>query len=52
MKKNNEHACAQVSSMLLKKFQKPHMKVADVKKTGIELKMIVGNRDQGVDIIK
>ena len=34
-----------------KLFQKPHTKVADVKKTGVELTMMGGQRDQEVDII-
>ena len=34
-----------------KLFQKPHTKVADVKKTGVELTMMAGNTDQEDDII-
>ena len=34
-----------------KLFQKPHTKVADVKKTGVELTMMAGNRHQEVDFI-
>ena len=34
-----------------KLFQKPHTKVADVKKTGVELTMMEGNRNQEGDII-
>ena len=34
-----------------KLFQKPHTKVADVKKTGVELTMMGGQTDQEVDII-
>ena len=32
-------------------FQKPHMKVADMKKPRVELTMKGSNRDQGDDII-
>ena len=34
-----------------KLIQKPHMKVDDGGKTGVELTMMGGNRNQGVDII-
>ena len=34
-----------------KLFQKPHTKVADVKKTGVELTVMAGNKDQEVDFI-
>ena len=35
-----------------KLIQKPHMKVDDGGKTGVELTMMGGNRNQGVDIIR
>ena len=35
-----------------KLFQKPHTKVADVKKTGVELTVMAFNRHQEVDFIR
>ena len=53
-RKGKKYTCAQVSRVLLKLkklFQKPNTKVADVKKTGVELTMMAGNRHQEVDFI-
>ena len=41
----------QVSCGPWKLIQKPHPKVDDVKKTGVELTMMAGNTDQEDDII-
>ena len=50
MKKENKTS-AQISRVLLKtKFQKPHTKVVNVQKTGVELTMMVGYTIQEVSI--
>ena len=37
---------------IIKKIQKPHTKVADVEKTGVELTVMAGNVHQEVDFIR
>ena len=44
-------AKVKLSRGLWKLFQKPHMKVNNGEKAGVELTMVKDNRNQGVDII-
>mmetsp|Transcript_39263 Transcript_39263/g.44861 ORF Transcript_39263/g.44861 Transcript_39263/m.44861 type:complete len:86 (-) Transcript_39263:590-847(-) len=53
-REGKKYTCVHVSRVLLKLkkiFQKPHTKVADVKKTGVELTMMEFDRHQEVDFI-